>query len=244
MRTAEVAKTALYVLLIALAGCPRVADEGAADADFSGSGRGTGGVPSGGGVSDPGDAGPTNPSGGGTAVGGDSSDIVTAPDELSVVFPGCEEVAEGEFWKNEILRLVNVERLAAGIDPVTWNDTLEQQATQYACELIFYDFFAHENPVTDTTLGDRARQFNYDFWMVGENLAAGQMTPIEAFDDWMNSPCHRENIMNPAFTELGVGIRYGGDYGYYWVQEFGRPFTEEPYRGEPYRDPECDHGAQ
>jgi uncharacterized protein YkwD len=41
--------------------------------------------------------------------------------------------------------------------------------------------------------------------------------------DWMNSPGHRENILKPDFEEIGIGIRSGGDYGMYWVQEFGQP---------------------
>jgi uncharacterized protein YkwD len=66
--------------------------------------------------------------------------------------------------------------------------------------------------------------------VVGENLAAGQPTPERAFTDWMNSPSHRDNILDPRFTELGVGVRFGGEYGVYWVQEFGLPATTRQIR--------------
>ena len=89
--------------------------------------------------------------------------------------------------------------------------------------MIYYDFFAHENPFTRTELRDRAEEFGYEFQVIGENLAAGQATPAQAMNDWMNSPGHRANILNADFTELGVGIRTGGTYGTYWVQEFGLP---------------------
>jgi uncharacterized protein YkwD len=174
------------------------------------------------------------------AVGGDSSGPPPAPDELTVIFPGCEDPAEGAVWKDEVLQLVNAERAARGVAPVVWNDTLADQATQYACELIAYDFFDHVNPSTGSTLGTRTADFGYDFWIVGENLAAGQRTPAEVVADWMNSPCHRQNVINPAFTELGIGIRIGGDYGLYWVQEFGRPFAlGDP--GASFHDPDCHH---
>ena len=40
----------------------------------------------------------------------------------------------------------------------------------------------------------------------------------------MNSPGHRANILNPNYTEIGIGVNYeDGYYGIYWVQLFGRP---------------------
>ena len=63
----------------------------------------------------------------------------------------------------------------------------------------------------------------YDYYMIGENLAAGQATPAQVMADWMESAGHRANILEASFVELGVGVRTGGTYGTYWVQEFGRP---------------------
>ena len=174
------------------------------------------------------------------AVNGDSSTSAVA-DDLTADFPDCAEPVEADSWRAEILRLVNQERQSRGLDPVVWNQTLEDEATEYACEMIQYDFFAHVNRATGSTLTTRAADSGYDFWIIGENLAGGQRSPAEAINDWMNSPCHRENILNPAFTELGVGVRSGGDYGFYWVQEFGRPFSTTPYAGPAYKDPECTH---
>ncbi|PIR52957.1 hypothetical protein COU76_03580 [Candidatus Peregrinibacteria bacterium CG10_big_fil_rev_8_21_14_0_10_49_10] len=51
---------------------------------------------------------------------------------------------------------------------------------------------------------------------LGENLAKGQLTPEETVRDWMNSPGHRTNLLQPAFTEIGVGI-----FRDMWVQNFG-----------------------
>lgn len=52
---------------------------------------------------------------------------------------------------------------------------------------------------------------------LGENLAKGQLTVEEVVQDWMNSPGHRRNILEPSFTELGVGI-----FRDLWVQNFGK----------------------
>lgn len=146
-------------------------------------------------------------------------------DDLTSAYPKCTEPAEAASWRARILQLVNQERANRGLGTLTRNATLEDQATEYACEMIQYEFFDHENPVTGSTLGERAEQFRYDYLVIGENLAAGQRTPEEAFTAWMNSEGHRENILDPRFTELGIAVRSGGRYGLYWVQEFGRPNT-------------------
>ncbi len=154
---------------------------------------------------------------------GQTSGVGTQQDTLAQRFPGCSPALLEAQWKNRIFELVNEERALVGLHPVTLNTTLEAQATEYACEMILYQFFDHVNPVTDSTLSARADQFGYDYYFIGENLAAGQTTPEEAMRDWMNSPGHRANILEPRFIELGVGVRVGGDYGVYWVQEFGEP---------------------
>jgi len=144
---------------------------------------------------------------------------------LAEQFPGCQDFDQAEAYRKALMRLVNGARVQAGLEPVVRNETLERQATQYACEMITYGFFAHVNPVTGSTLGQRAREFGYPFQVIGENLAAGQQTPEQAFSDWMQSPGHRANILDPRFVELGIGIRSGGHYGMYWVLEFGLPLS-------------------
>ena len=55
----------------------------------------------------------------------------------------------------------------------------------------------------------------------GENIAAGNATAAATVEQWMNSPGHRANIMNPDFTHIGVGyIQTNGGYRHYWVQMF------------------------
>ncbi len=169
----------------------------------------------------------------------DGSQADAGLDDLARQYPGCNEPAEADAWRAEVLRLVNEERAAYGSPPVAWSDPLGEEAASYACQLIYYDFFSHVNPVTNSNLGDRAAAAGYEFSIVGENLAAGQPTPAAAVADWMASPCHRQNIINPAFTELGVGVRLGGDLQFYWVQEFGRPLSAGPIDPLEYHDPEC-----
>lgn len=161
-----------------------------------------------------GGAAPSSPA---TSVGGDRTDAGS---------DGCVAPTSASDWRARVLQLVNAERTQRGLSPLTRNATLEAQANQYACEMITYEFFDHVNPVTGSTLPDRARQFSYEYQTIGENLAAGQSSPEQVMEDWMNSDGHRANILHPDFMEIGIGIREStNQYRYYWVQEFGRPLS-------------------
>ena len=55
---------------------------------------------------------------------------------------------------------------------------------------------------------------------VAENIAMGQRTHVEAVADWMRSPGHRANILNPSYRRTGAAA-YRTDGGtIYWCQQF------------------------
>ena len=138
---------------------------------------------------------------------------------------GCYIPDNEDELVDEVVRLVNEERAAHGLDPVTVDATLTMMAGDYACTLIRDDYFGHYHPETGDGPGERATAFGYRYRAVGENLAAGQRAAAEAMKDWMNSTeGHRENILNPMWEHVGIAIRTGGTYGVYWVQEFGAPW--------------------
>ena len=61
---------------------------------------------------------------------------------------------------------------------------------------------------------------DYKCTLCGENIAAGQGEPKDVVEAWMNSPGHRDNIMNKDFKKIGIGYCEGGEYGAYWAQLF------------------------
>ena len=72
------------------------------------------------------------------------------------------------------------------------------------------------------------KAFNYYFGQVGytgncqgENIAQGQSSPGEVFVAWMNSPTHRDNILNADFDDLGVAALTGDPGGTIWVMHLG-----------------------
>lgn len=67
-------------------------------------------------------------------------------------------------------------------------------------------------------MGDRILQAGYRWSRVAENVAQGQPSPEQVVSSWMNSPEHRQNLLNPEYQHLGVGYANA-----FWTQKFARP---------------------
>ncbi len=121
----------------------------------------------------------------------------------------------------QLIELTNLERQKAGLGPLTYNPNLGQSAQSYAELLSTGACWGHNcGPVPD--LIDRDTLAGYGGWLhIGENIAGGQQTPERVIANWMASPTHRANILDPSFKEIGVGLALGGPYKRYWAQEFG-----------------------
>ncbi|MCX7593286.1 MAG: CAP domain-containing protein [Fischerella sp.] len=118
-------------------------------------------------------------------------------------------------FEKQVLELTNQERAKAGLQPLKGNAELDYAADKYAEEMSERGILSHTGP--DGSLPwDRAKAVGYEAQTMGENIAAGQETPEQVVQAWMNSPGHRANILNPDFTELGVGF-----HNNYWGQLFG-----------------------
>lgn len=132
---------------------------------------------------------------------------------------------------NEVLALTNVERSNANLSELTLNQNLSNAAQIQSEDLATGDFFAHTSP-SGKSLADRLKEGGYNrYATAGENIAAGQGSAEQVVQEWMASPSHRANILDPDFTELGVGYYFlendTGDinYNHYWAQAFGRPMN-------------------
>ncbi|HUN82560.1 MAG TPA: CAP domain-containing protein [Phycisphaerae bacterium] len=137
----------------------------------------------------------------------------------------CQDVANRQITAKDLIHAVNAERAKLKLPPLKANDTLSQTAEFYACRLIDGQFFSHVDPYDGSTVDSRAANFGYAFLKVGENLAEGQDSVEQVMSEWLESPGHRANILDPAFTEIGIAVKSGGPMGRCWVQEFGRPIT-------------------
>ena len=75
--------------------------------------------------------------------------------------------------------------------------------------------------VAQPTLLSRPRPSATTIAKLGENIAFNYAGASEVVAGWMNSSGHRANLLDPAFTEIGVGIAYSSK-GSLLLQVFGR----------------------
>ena len=128
-----------------------------------------------------------------------------------------DEEPDSSNFAEEVLELVNIERENQGLEPLELYDDLCDRADIRAEEII--EYFSHDRPDGSScfTVLD-----GLNYRTCGENIAAGQTSPEDVMDSWMNSEGHRANILNPNFKYLGVGYAYdeNSTYKNYWVQLF------------------------
>jgi uncharacterized protein YkwD len=156
----------------------------------------------------------------GYAPGGEAGGHYWAIGFAAPVVEGREALAE------EIVWLVNVERVKRGVKPMGMNAHLNRSAQFHADYMANHDCFEHLCP-GGPVLSERTRAAGYSSGTVAENIAAGQSSAAEVMDSWMNSRGHRNNILDADLEDIGVGYTMlaqdGGKvrWGHYWVQNFG-----------------------
>lgn len=119
-------------------------------------------------------------------------------------------------FAEEVVRLINEERKKNGVKPLAIDNTLMDSAYTRSTEL--KTSFNHKRPNGNQGY-TMALELGYS--TVGENIAAGQPSPEEVVSAWMSSAGHRSNILNPDFTDTGVGCYISDDGWIYWAQLFG-----------------------
>ena len=127
-----------------------------------------------------------------------------------------------EAYEQAVLDQVNQVRQGLGLSPLTLNTTLVNAAHTRSMEIVEQASHTRPDGRSCFTAWD---DVGVSYISAGENIAAGQQTPEEVMEDWINSPGHYANIIDENFTELAVGCYYvpGSTYGYYWVQCFNTP---------------------
>ena len=90
-------------------------------------------------------------------------------------------------------------------------------ARAYSDDMLVRHFFDHTTPEGisfDERIADR---YDHRIYLIGENIWSGsgyysleiKQVAKKIVDDWMSSPGHRENLLSPRFTHLGVGVSSG-----------------------------------
>jgi len=138
-----------------------------------------------------------------------------------------------------VVQLTNEERADLSEPSLQRSAVLDAAAQLKANDMAKRGYFAHYAP-DGTSPWYWFNQAGYKYAYAGENLAVHFTDSSEVVEAWMNSPKHRENIVNGKFTEIGVGTAKGTYEGYdtvFVVQLFGTPAAQPVVKTTPASTP-------
>jgi len=124
--------------------------------------------------------------------------------------------ADNLSFEEQVVALVNEQRAANGLKPLTLSTELSNAARAKSQDMHDKKYFAHESPTYGSPF-EMLTSFGISYRSAGENIAMGYSTPEAVMNAWMNSSGHRANILNASYTKIGVGYVADGNY---WTQEF------------------------
>ena len=133
--------------------------------------------------------------------------------------PGPVEHSDPE---GRLISLINHTRTKMGLRPLKPSRLLGEVARTHSREMSARNFFSHDSP-DGRGPKERLARAGFAWRAYGENIGCGQDTAEEMLLTWMDSSVHRENLLDPAYTEVGVGLVRGGECGTYWTALFARP---------------------
>mgnify|MGYP001072368275 CR=1 FL=1 len=108
-----------------------------------------------------------------------------------------------------IFNWTNFYRKQNGLLNLTLSQKLSDIATLRAKDMFEKQYFSHYSPI-GIGAPQIADNLNYEYIAIGENIALGNFkNDKDLVDAWMLSPGHRENILNPKYTDIGIAIMYG-----------------------------------
>jgi uncharacterized protein YkwD len=123
-----------------------------------------------------------------------------------------------------LVEQTNQERTKAEVPVLRVNAKLCAAARAHARNMAQQNKMDHV--LDGQTPGDRVKKAGYVYQAVAENIARGQEGPASAVATWMNSPSHKENMLNRRYIELGIGIAQDSQQRKYFVQVFAKPWRE------------------
>lgn len=105
----------------------------------------------------------------------------------------------------QIMDLVNADRIQQGLPVLSLNSTLNLAAFAKAEDMISNHYFAHTSP-EGVAPWYWFKSLGYNYAYAGENLAIGFQDASTLENSWMHSPSHRANILSPYYSDMGLAI--------------------------------------
>jgi hypothetical protein len=131
----------------------------------------------------------------------------------------------GNYSAQEVIQAVNEERAKQNLPTLKVDQKLMEASKNKVDDMIANNYFAHISPIDGKKWSTFIRGSGYDYVEAGENLANGFDNVPDLVTAWMNSPTHRDNILNPDVDETGLAVKSGFLDGYptiFVAQAFGK----------------------
>ena len=144
-----------------------------------------------------------------------------ADDRQALDLPADLALAADPEAERQLVALANEERATRGLAPLELDPRLVPVARAHSTEMFRLRYFSHVSSATGSPF-DRLTAAGIGYTRAGENLAYAR-TVATAHRGLMESPGHRENILRPEFTRIGVGVIAAGPYGRMFTQLFLAP---------------------
>jgi uncharacterized protein YkwD len=157
------------------------------------------------------------------------------PEKKTVVVPKTKYVRciSANRIEKQMVKLINRARASGGkcgakrfrpTAKVHWNATLATAARSHSIDMAGRNRLDHKGS-GNSTVEKRVGRAGYTWQAVGENVAGGLNTCEAVVSGWLKSPGHCENILEPAFTEIGAACAQNttSRYKTYWTLVLAAP---------------------
>ena len=160
------------------------------------------------------------------------------PEKKTVIVPKTkiDRCISATSIQKQMVRLINRARASGGkcgakrFRPATavhWNTDLATAARSHSIDMAHRNRLSHKGS-SNSTVEKRVGRAGYIWRAVGENVAGGLNTCEAVVSGWLKSPGHCENIMEPAFTEIGAACaaNTSSRYKTYWTLVLAAPLKK------------------
>ena len=142
---------------------------------------------------------------------------------VKVTGPASCNFSSSSSYQNQIANLINSARSEAGLPPLTVNPQLTAAAQGHSIDMACHGLISHSGS-DGSSPSQRVAAAGYIASRSSE-IIYGSGYPQTAFDWWMSDQIHRDEILNPYITDMGVGYAYvpGTAAGGYYTVNFASP---------------------